>query len=156
MLGEVDTALAELYPTRTWGEVADVFGASLSADDLAGLADELASELRAATFVRPGEDDEACDFIYILCMGRTPCAIQVRDHGVSPPAEWLDADSISELYLRVVVSQRAPIAAVQQIALDVRRSDDGYVMRRARALASTTRPCCRACRSSSRSCRRTG
>jgi hypothetical protein len=130
MLGEVDATLARLYPTRTWGEVEDVFGAGLALDELSGLADELAGELAAATFVRPGDDDEACDFIYVLALGRAPCAIQVRDHGVAPPAEWADADGISELYLRLCVSQRAPVAAVQQIAIDVRRADDsGYVIR---------------------------
>ena len=49
------------------------------------------SELNAATFVRQGGDDEPCDYIYVLCMGRTPCVVQVRDHGVAIPAEWRDA-----------------------------------------------------------------
>jgi hypothetical protein len=130
MLGEVDETLARLYPTRTWGEADDAHARGFSDEDLAGLADELASELAAATFVRHGDDDEACDFIYVLCLGRAPCAIQVRDHGVVPPAEWDDADYLSEMYLRVCVSQRAPVAVVQQIAIDVRRSDDGgYVVR---------------------------
>ncbi len=130
MLGEVDETLARLYPTRTWGEVDEPFGAGLASDDLANLADELASELRAATFVRAGDDDEACDFIYVLCMGRAPCAVQVRDHGVAPPDEWQATEGISELYLRLVVAQRAPLAVCQQVAVDVRRADDGgYVIR---------------------------
>ena len=49
-------------------------------------------ELRAATFVREGGDDEPCDYIYVLCMGRAPCIVQVRDHGVPPPAEWASVD----------------------------------------------------------------
>ena len=44
---------------------------SMPAGDVAALADELAGELNAATFVRHGDDDEACDFIYVLCMGRS-------------------------------------------------------------------------------------
>jgi len=129
MMGSVEHTLERLYPTRTWGELDDAScSGSLSDDDLAGLADELASTLGAATFVRPC-DDEPCDFIYILCMGRTPCIVQVRDHDVVPPAEWETADSISELYLRVCISQRARVAAVQQVAVDLVRTPDGYVVR---------------------------
>jgi hypothetical protein len=142
MMDSVDRALAELYPTRTWGEPDDTRAAGLSRDDLAGLADELAGELSAATFVREGGDDEPCDYIYVLCMGRTPCVVQVRDHGVAVPAEWRDSDGtemepggftptggINELYLRVVVSQRAPVAAVQQVGVDLVRADAGWLVR---------------------------
>ena len=138
MITSVETALAQLYPTRTWGEPDDQVTAGLTSGDLAALADELASELNAATFVRPGDDDEPCDYLYVLCMGRSPCAIQVRDHGVPVPAEWAlsDAtgaaisDAIHELYLRVVFSQRAGVAAVQQVAVELTRSasHDGYVI----------------------------
>jgi hypothetical protein len=122
MLASVDDALAQLYPTRTWGEVDDsgVVDA-MTADELAALADELATELRAATFVRAGGDDEPCDYIYVLCMGRAPCVVQVRDHGVAIPDEWGATDAIEELYLRVVVSQRARVAAVQQVAVTLHR-----------------------------------
>src|ERR1043165_3258598 len=120
MLESVDRALETLYPTRTWGEPDDAHAADsdgglhgMPADELSALADELAQELNAATFVREGGDDEPCDYIYILCMGRTPCVIQARDHGVPVPAEWGDVEALEELYLRVVISQRARVAAVQ-------------------------------------------
>lgn len=132
MMGTVEQALADLYPTRTWGEALDAETAEpagLPADELAGLADELATELRAATFVRPGGDDEACDYIYVLALGRTPCIVQVRDHGVELPDEWRSADAIEELYLRVVLSHRARVAAVQQVAIDLVRTGDGYLVR---------------------------
>jgi hypothetical protein len=35
--------------------------------------------------VRPGGPDEYCDFLYVLCVGRPPCAVQVRDADVPPP-----------------------------------------------------------------------
>jgi hypothetical protein len=132
MMTSVDETLARLYPTRTWGEADDAaafaHGAPLSAEELAGLADELAGELGAATFLRPGDDAEPCDFLYVLCLGRTPCVAQVRDHGVAAPAEWreLGDQVIRELYLRLCVSQRAPVAAVQQVALEVAAAGDGY------------------------------
>jgi hypothetical protein len=129
MLAAVDRTLAELYPTRTWGEPDDARADGVSVDELAALGDELAGELGAATFVREGGDDEPCDYIYVLCMGRTPCAIQVRDHGVLAPAEWREADAIYELYLRVVIAQRARFAAVQQVAVDVTRARSGWIVR---------------------------
>jgi hypothetical protein len=128
MLAEVDRTLAELYPTRTWGEAEDT-GAAPPFGELAGLADELAGELAAATFVRSGGDDEPCDFIYVLCLGRTPCVVQVRDHGVPVPAEWGAVDGIAEMYLRLVIGHRARFAAVQQVAVDLVRGPGGYVVR---------------------------
>jgi len=142
MIESVDRALESLYPTRTWGEPDDTQSAGMPCEELAALADELAAELGAATFVREGGDDEPCDYIYILCMGRTPCVVQVRDHGVAPPAEWQQVDApemerggftptrgIEELYLRVVISQRARVAAVQQVSVDLVKSDGGWLVR---------------------------
>ncbi len=125
MMEQVEEAIDRLYPTRTWGEPHDVDDRGLPPEDLAGLADELAGELKAATFIRPGDETEPCDFIYALCLGRTPCIVQVRDHGVAAPAEWRDVDQVSEMYLRLVVSHRARIAAVQQVAIDLQRASDG-------------------------------
>jgi hypothetical protein len=126
MMGAVEAALAAIYPTRTWGEPDDVALRPPEDDDLAALADELASVLTAPTFVRTGGDTDACDYIYVLCMGRVPCVAQVRDHGVPAPAEWDGHDElIRELYLRVCISQRAPVAAVQQVALELHRDPRG-------------------------------
>jgi hypothetical protein len=132
MMASVDEALEQLYPTRTWGEPDDQEVQGLPADEVAALADELASTLGAATFVRTGGDDEPCDYIYVLCMGRTPCVVQVRDHGVAVPAEWYESTpggSIQELYLRLVLSQRARVAAVQQVAVELIRADAGFLVR---------------------------
>ncbi len=129
MIESVDRALETLYPTRTWGEPDDSHASGMSRDELAGLADELAQELGAATFVREGGDDEPCDYIYVLCMGRTPCVVQVRDHAVPAPAEWKDVESVQELYLRVVISQRARVAAVQQVGVDLVKGQGGWLVR---------------------------
>ena len=129
MIASVDQALEQLYPTRTWGESDDSEIAGPPPDEIAGLADELAATLGAATFVRPGGDDEPCDYIYVLCLGRPPCIVQVRDHGVAVPAEWYGTDSLRELYLRLVISQRARVAAVQQVAVDLARAPNGFLVR---------------------------
>ena len=129
MMGSVEAAMEALYPTRVWGEPDDDASPiePMSADDLDGLAEELATELRAATFVRYGGDDEPCDYIYVLCMGRAPCGIQVRDHGVPVPDEWANVESpeqgIDELYLRVCIAQRTRHAALQQVAVNIVRAD---------------------------------
>jgi hypothetical protein len=67
------------------------------------------------------------DYIYALALGRPPCIVQVRDHGVPVPDEWRTADfaGLAEQYLRVVVSQRARVAAVQQVAIELRPGLDG-------------------------------
>lgn len=129
-MASVDDALARLYPTRTWGEVDDRAAEALSTEELEALADEFAQELRAATFVQRGDDDEPCDYIWVLCMGRTPCVVQVRDHGVAMPEEWKGVDAIEEMYLRVVISHRARFAAVQQVAVELVR---GVVRQKPRA-----------------------
>src|SRR5690349_1110708 len=98
MMEAVDAALVRLYPTRTWGAPHDAGGGG-AATDAAALADELAGELDAAVFVRAGGPDEHCDFVYVLCVGRPPCAVQVRDADVPPPAEWQGA-RLDEHYLR--------------------------------------------------------
>ncbi len=130
MMGSVEAALEELYPSQTWGEVRDLEDphAAMPSDELAALAEELATELVAATFVKYGDDTEPCDFIYVLALGRTPCIIQVRDHEVAPPEEWGDA-MVEEMYLRVVVSQRARVAAVQQVVVTATKSADGWLIR---------------------------
>ncbi|MBA3818637.1 MAG: hypothetical protein H0X17_07070 [Deltaproteobacteria bacterium] len=129
MMGEVESTMEALYPSRTWGEPDDREWHGMAPEELAGLADELASELGAATFVQPGGDDEPCDYIYVLALGRAPCIVQVRDHGVPPPTEWHDTTGIQELYLRVVISHRAHLAAVQQVSMDLVRTDGGYLAR---------------------------
>lgn len=132
MLTAVDDALARLYPARTWGAPRVGGGDAAGADAEAGvLADELAAELDAAVFVRPGEPDQHCDFLYVLCVGRPPCAVQVRDHGVAPPAEWRGAPPLAEAYLRVALSSLTRMAVVQEVAITVDGDGDGWLVREA-------------------------
>jgi len=128
MFATLDAVLAALYPTRTWGELDDAAIDGVDGADVAALADELATELAAATFVVPGGEHEPCDRIYVLALGRPPCALQVRDHGVPPPAEWDGPIAIREQYLRISLSQLARVAAVQQVAIDVDPTPDGFVI----------------------------
>ena len=123
--------MAELYPTRTWGAPDDAvrFGAGIGEDDGAALAEELAQELDAATLYRPGEDHEYCNYIYVLCMGREPCAVQMRDGQVAVPDEIRSGERVSELYLRVALSTMARFAGVQEVRFDLWRDESSVIVR---------------------------
>jgi hypothetical protein len=128
----VDAALAELYPSRRWEPPAAADAPDALLADAAGLADELADVLSAATFVRPPDADTPCAFIYVLCAGRPPCAVPVRDGVTTPPAEWWQSPGrLTERYLRVALAPRAPFAVVQEIAVDVEVDPDGALVREA-------------------------
>lgn len=128
MMAAVDDVLARAYPTRTWGEVDDgLLVDSLSRPcDGPALAEELAADLNAAAFYVAGRAEDLCDYVYVLALGRTPCILQVRELGVAPPPDW-DAQ-VDELYLRVCLSNLAPLAAVHQVAMSARRADGGWLV----------------------------
>jgi hypothetical protein len=131
MLATVEQTLERLYPARRWGEPADDvrFGAGISEQDGQALADELARELKAATFFRAGRPEEYCDYIYILCLGREPCLIQMRDGEVPVPDEIRDGDLVREVYLRVCLSSMARLAGVQEVAMELVRERDEVTIR---------------------------
>ncbi|MBK7073909.1 MAG: hypothetical protein IPH44_16565 [Myxococcales bacterium] len=127
MFAAIDETLAALYPERRWRAPGPGDPAPLLAD-AAALADELADVLRTATFVRPPIDGGAA-FVYVLCLGRPPCAVQIRDGELALPDEWAPAATISERYLRVALAAQAPLAGVQEIAVDVDVDADGALVR---------------------------
>ncbi len=131
MLGQVQQWLERLYPSRSWGalddEVAMVSG--VSSQDLAALAEELSTELKAAAIVRPGADEDLCDFIYLLCQGREPCALQMRYGDVPMPEELSESDVLSEFYLRIALSSVAPLAVVQQVAVQLSCVEGAWILR---------------------------
>lgn len=140
MFEAVESALEHLYPGRQWGDPDDEarFGAGVTEAEGLALADELASELDAATFYRPGNEDEYCDYIYILCLGREPCLVQIRDGDVPVPDELLPiprkggdlaATPIHEQYLRLCLSHMTRMAGVQQTAMEMTLSADGGLVR---------------------------
>jgi hypothetical protein len=132
MFAELEQVLERLYPTRTWGAPDDLarLGAGIDEADGWALAEELGRELDASTFFRAGEPEEFCDYIYVLCVGREPCLVQVRDGEVALPAEIASDPraSIREQYLRVCLSHVARLAGVQQIAMSLDAVDGGYVI----------------------------
>jgi hypothetical protein len=126
MMAAIEDALGRLYPTRRWDERDETVGFRAGVPQGLGpaLADRLALGLGALALYRPGGPDEYCDFVYLLCFGRRPSVLEVRE-GAAAPAALLEAATdeatgLSELHLRVALSTVAPFAAVQQVALSAR------------------------------------
>lgn len=130
MLTAVADALDRLYPSGRWGQPDDEarFGAGVSDDDAQRLADELSSELDASALFCAGGPDEYCNYIYVLCLGREPCLVQLREGGVPLPDELRDSDFVGEQYLRVCLSDLAPFAGVQQTAMELVIDGDDLVI----------------------------
>jgi hypothetical protein len=118
----IDDALAAIYPGGAWGQPDDEarFGRGVGAREVRRLGRALAEAARAPTFVREGGPEDLCRFVYVLCLGRTPALIDVRDRLAAP-----EADHVRERYLRVAFSTVARAATVQEVALEL----DGDVLR---------------------------
>ena len=141
MFAAIDAALARLYPTRRWGERDDVAALEdgISREEGEALAVELARRMGTATVFRPGEPEEWCDYVYVLCLGRTPCIAELRSSlelaalDGQDAARWPDdvedggADGLDELYLRVALSSVARFAGVQEVSMTMRREGDELV-----------------------------
>ncbi len=115
-----DEALGRVYPDRTWGRLDDEarFGAGVARSEARRLARAIAAGLEAPTFFRPGGDDDLCDFVYVLCVGRAPALLEVRD-GLAAP----EAGPIEERYLRLALSSVARLGAVQEVAMSLDRAE---------------------------------
>lgn len=128
MFAAIDDAMARLYPTRRWTERDEAagFGAGVAPGEAATLARALATRLKALAVHRPGTAEETCDYVYVLCVGRTPALIE-RLHGGAAVLDE-DGEGIHELYLRVALSSVVRFAGVQQVAMTAARDPDGRLV----------------------------
>ncbi len=110
----IDEVLARIYPERLWGrpEDAERFGQGVPRGEVRRLAQSLSERLQAPTFFRAGSDEDLCDFVYVLCVGREPALVEVREGRAEA-----DGTAVNEKYLRVCVSSVARLAAVQEVEL---------------------------------------
>jgi len=129
MFAAVDEALARLYPTRRWTERDEeaAFGAGVAPGEAAAIARALAARLKALALHRPGTPEETCDYIYVLCVGRAPSLLEVRE-GMHPGGDPDLFDGVEEVYLRVTLSTLARFAAVQQVAMRAARDGDALAI----------------------------
>src|SRR5258708_28169921 len=128
MFAAIDEMLARLYPTRRWGERDDeaAFRAGVGPEEARALARTLATRLKAKVIFHPGGTEEYCDYVYVLCLGRPPSLLELREGQTSggPP----EATSIDELYMRVALSSVARCAGVQQVAMRLERGPGGEIL----------------------------
>lgn len=115
-------ALARVYPSGTWGQPDDEarFGTGVGEGEARRLARALSTATRAPTFHRPGAPEDLCEFVYVLCVGREPALVEVRDGCAAA-----EGDGVRERYLRVALSTVARMATVQEVAMEL----DGGVLR---------------------------
>jgi len=135
MFAAIDAALGRLSPTRRRDERDEAagFGAGLGAGEGDALAAALATRLHAATLYRPGCAEETCDYVYVLCLGRTPSLVERRESALEAGAagalrEAIAEGPVTEVYLRVALSTLAPFAAVQEVVLTAADPGDGSVV----------------------------
>jgi hypothetical protein len=117
----IDNTLATVYPTRRWGEPDDAarFGAGVTQAEARRIARALSTATRAPTWHRPGADDDLCETVWILCMGREPALVEQLESGEC------DTGRIEERYLRVSLSTVARLACVQEVVM--KTTEDGVV-----------------------------
>ena len=122
----IDAAMAAVYPTLTWGAPDDEarFLAGLGSREVMRVARRLSQATRAPAYFRAGGPDDLCDFVYLLCVGRAPALVDVRD-GLAAP----DGDRIRERYLRVAFSTVARLACVQEVAMELDREGELTIVR---------------------------
>jgi hypothetical protein len=122
MFAAIDQTLERLYPTRRWDERDEevAFRAGVSPAEGEELAGRLAARLKALAVFRPGTPEEYCDYVYVLCLGRTPSLLEIREGLAQPDENLAVAD---ELYLRVALSSVARCAGVQQVAMRLESGD---------------------------------
>jgi hypothetical protein len=134
MMTAVAEALARLYPGQRWADRDEqaAFRAGVPRAQGARLAELLAPRLRTMAVFCPGDEQEYCDYVYVLCVGRTPSIVEIREGLVSEPAlaaEPADgAPPVEELYLRVALSSIVPFAGVQQVAMRMSRAGRNLVI----------------------------
>jgi hypothetical protein len=118
----IDDALRRVYPESTWGRPDDEarFGAGVRSAEVRRMAAALAVATKAPTFHRPGGPDDLCEFVWVLCVGRTPALIDVRDGRAAA-----EGDKVRERYLRVAFSSVARVATIQEVAVEL----DGDTLR---------------------------
>ncbi len=125
MLGQVHEVLARLYPTRRWEERADdtAVGQGIGVAQGEALAQTLSEKLKAFALYQPGLPEDFSDYVYVLCFGRQPCLLELREGLVAPQDVQLQAAAIEtplqEVYLRVALSTLAPFAAVQELRMEL-------------------------------------
>ena len=96
----IAATLAAVYPSGQWGQLDDeaAWGRGLSLAATSRLARSIAATARAPVEIVAGRDGDLCHFIYVLCVGRQPTLIELREHGGVPEADTV-TDTVTDIGL---------------------------------------------------------
>lgn len=122
----IDDLMRAVYPDGVWGRPDDEarFRAGIREREARMLARSMATAAKAPVYFRAGGPDDLCHYVYVLCLGREPALVDVRD-GLAPP----EAEHVRERYLRVHLSTVGRIATIQEVAMELDKSGDGWLLR---------------------------
>jgi hypothetical protein len=118
--------LPELYPELRFGAVNDDARDGVPEKEGRRLARQASTLLKAPTFFRPGEPHEACDYIYVLCVGRQPCLLELRDAASLDQVTIGGGDTVREKYLRASLSSLARVTTLQEVSIELDRDGDAW------------------------------
>jgi hypothetical protein len=122
----IDEVMRAVYPDGVWGRPDDEarFRAGIREREARMLARSMATAAKAPVYFRAGGADDLCHYAYVLCLGREPALVDVRD-GLAPP----EAEHVRERYLRVHLSTVARIATIQEVAMELDQTPEGWLLR---------------------------
>ncbi len=114
----LDGLLPRLYPSLTLGQlrVEVAWDEGILEAECERLGEQIASVTKAPVYLGPPSDDDLCRYLYVLCVGREPPLVQLRQ---SDELVQLESDRIRERYLRVALSSVARVACVQEVAMEL-------------------------------------
>lgn len=75
---------------------------------------QLAQATQAPCYLLPPADRDFCRFLYVLCVGRPPPLIRLRNKKTLPD---FSATPLTDQYLRVALSVVSPAACVQEVTV---------------------------------------
>jgi hypothetical protein len=126
----LDRLVAELYPSRRWGQpdAERCFRNGLCEAEVLRLGQQLSDVLKAPVYFVPGGPEDLCSFLYVLCVGRPPALVELRAESEAAAAATPDprtdglspeAAGIRERYLRLSCSRIVRAACVQEVAMEL-------------------------------------
>jgi hypothetical protein len=118
--------LPELYPSLRFGALNDDARDGVREREGRRLARQAATLLNAPTFFRAGEPHEPCDYIYVLCVGRQPCLLELREASSIDVTTAGGLEHVHEKYLRVALSSLARVCTLQEVSFELVREDDAW------------------------------
>lgn len=121
----LDGLIARLYPSRTWGQPDDEasFRGGFDLGELRRLGQQLALALKAPVTLVPAGEEDLCASLYVLCLGREPPLLAVRERGLQVlrdlGEDLTQPRRLADRYLRLSCSLLERVVAIQEVAFEL-------------------------------------